>query len=578
MMVLGEDVRAHPMPRPFTDGVVLLALLSSLSCEAPTRLAQEPADLILRNGNVITLDPARPQVEAIAVLKDRIVAVGTPAEIDAWRGEATHVLDLQGRTAVPGLIDAHLHFPGVGERAKQVFLDRARSEDEALEIVEKEVRKAPAGAWVTGQGWHTVGWDTARYPDNQKLTRIAPAHPVYLVGMASHAAWVNEAALARAGITRDTADPPGGEILRHPETGVPTGILLETAMDLVSALIPPPDREARKENIRESVRIAGRLGLTGVHDAGIDREVLQLYKELLEENALQTRVYAMLSVPDAGAVLADYLKQPPLIGLGDNRLTVRCFKAFADGALGARGAALLDPYSDSPTHTGLVQNSEDELYRLVEKAGRAGYQVAIHAIGDRGNRMALNAIERAEKDLTGQDLRPRIEHSQILSLADIPRFAPLGVVASMQPIHATMDMGFAETRVGPERIKGGYAWRSLLRAGARVAAGSDTPAFPIGYDNPLWGIHAAVTRQDNQGQPPEGWYPAERVERLDALRMYTIHPAYAAFEEKDKGSLTPGKLADVTVLSKDILTIPAAEILQTEVVLTVLGGTIVFQK
>jgi hypothetical protein len=245
---------------------------------------------------------------------------------------------------------------------------------------------------------------------------------------------------------------------------------------------------------------------------------------------------------------------------------------------GARGAALLEPYSDAPEVTGLIQNSEEELKRLIEKAGSKGYQVAIHAIGDRGNRNTLNAVERAQKALSGKDLRVRIEHAQILAPEDFPRFASLSVIASMQPIHATMDMGFAETRVGPERIQGGYAWKSLLSSGARVAAGSDTPAFPVAYNNPLWGIHAAVTRQDGKGKPGGGWYPKEKVSRVDALKMYTVHPAYAAFEEDLKGSIEVGKLADLTVLSKDILTIPEAEIRDTEVVMTVLGGKVVYKK
>jgi predicted amidohydrolase YtcJ len=396
--------------------------------------------------------------------------------------------------------------------------------------------------------------------------------------MASHAAWVNAKALELAGITKDTPDPPGGKVLKRKDTGAPTGILLEEALDLVSRLLPPETRESRKEDIRRSIETALRFGLTGMHDAGVDSEIVGIYKELLAEDAFPFRLYVMLDVPNAGAVLDSYLEQPPSIGLGDHRLTIRCFKAYADGALGARGAALLEPYSDDLEATGLIQNSEDELYRLIEKAGRAGYQVAVHAIGDRGNRNTLNAVERARKELPEKDLRVRIEHAQILSPADIPRFASLSVIASMQPIHATMDMGFAETRVGPKRIKGGYVWQSLLSSGARVAAGSDTPAFPVVYNNPLWGIHAAVTRQDSEGKPEGGWYPDQKVSRMDALKMYTLHPAYAAFEEDIKGSISPGKLADLTVLSKDILTIPEAEIRDTEVVMTVLGGKVVYRS
>jgi hypothetical protein len=545
----------------------------------PTSCApKEPADVIFENGSFVTLDEAIPRAEAVAVRAERIVAVGSREEIADYRGERTEVIDLGGLTVVPGLIDAHEHFPSIGKRAKQVFLDETRSVAEALEIVKRELAKVPPGEWLVGQGWHTVTWGGGDYPGQEELNQIAPDHPVFLVGMAIHAAWVNAKALELAGIDENTPDPRGGKILRRADTGVPTGILLEEAMDLVSRHLPPETRESRKADIRGSVETALRYGLTGMHDAGIDSELVSIYEELINENAFPFRLYAMLDVPDAGSLVDSYLEHPPQIGFGGNRLTVRTFKVYADGALGARGASLLEPYSDDPSATGLIQNSEDELARLVEKAGSKGYQVAIHAIGDRGNRSALNAIERAQKALPGKDLRARIEHAQILSKADIPRFASLGVIASMQPIHATMDMGFAETRVGPERILGGYAWQSLLASGARIAAGSDTPAFPVVYNNPLWGIHAAVTRQDGEGKPEGGWYPAERVSRMDALKMYTVNPAYAAFEEDLKGSLSPGKLADLTVLSKDILTIPEDEIRATEVVMTVLGGKVVYRK
>jgi predicted amidohydrolase YtcJ len=286
----------------------------------------------------------------------------------------------------------------------------------------------------------------------------------------------------------------------------------------------------------------------------------------------------MYLVPDGGEVLDEYIKRPPEIGLGNHMLTLRSIKVFVDGALGARGAALLEPYSDSPDDTGLIQNPEEEIYKLVSKCMNAGYQVAVHAIGDRGSKIVLDVVEKVQRELAGKDPRTRIEHAQILAPEDIPRFAQLGVIPSMQPIHCTMDKGFAEARLGPERMKGSYVWKSLLESGARIAASADTPAFPVDYTNPLWGIYAAVTRQDNEGQPPGGWYAEEKVSRLDALKMYTVHAAYAAFEEDIKGSLTPGKLADITVLSRDILSIPAPEILQTEVLMTVVGGKVVYER
>ncbi|MGH9319153.1 MAG: amidohydrolase [Vicinamibacteria bacterium] len=549
------------------------ALSCFVACGPPR---ERGADLILKNANVITLDDATPRAEAIAFRGDRIAAVGSDEEIERLSGDSTETLDLEGATVVPGLIDAHMHFSTLGWQAKQLYLDETKSPEEAVAIVKEQVEKAAPGEWVTGQGWHTVTWGGGSLPDNVELSRNSPDHPVYLVGMASHVAWVNRKAIEIAGITKDTPDPPGGKIARHPRTGEPTGTFTETAMDLVSKHLPPETRESRKADILSSVELSLSMGLTEVHDAGVGYEEIDIYKEILEEGKLGVRLHVMFGVPDAGEALDEYIETPPRIGLGDERLTLRSLKVFADGALGARGAALLEPYSDAPGESGLVQNDAEELYQLVSKAMNSGYQVAIHAIGDRGNRNALDAIERAQKEFP--DLRPRhrIEHAQVVAPEDIPRFAKLGVIASMQPIHAPMDMGFAETRVGPERIQGGYVWKSFIDSGATLVSSADTPAFPVKYTNPLWGIYAAVTRQDNEGNPPEGWHPHQRMSRLDALKSYTVNAAYAAFEEDVKGTLTPGKLADVTVLSRDILEVPAREILTAKVLMTIVGGKIAF--
>ena len=552
--------------------LVAAAITAVTGCQTP-----EPADLILTNGNVITVDAERPQAEALAIKGDRILAVGSNREIEAYRGVETRVIDLGGETAVPGLIDAHLHFPRLGKRTKQLFLDETRSPEEAMVIVREQVESAEPGEWITGRGWHTVTWGSG-YPDNEALSAISPENPVFLIGMASHAVWVNAKALELAGINKDTPDPGGGRILRHPGTREPTGILLETARDLVESHLPPETRDTKKADIKLSVETALKLGLTEVHDAGVDHETIEIYQELLEEGELKVRLYVMYSIPDGGEVLDAYVQSPPRIGLGNHMLTLRSLKAFADGALGARGAALLAQYSDQEDSTGLAQNDEEELYKIVSKSMEAGYQVAVHAIGDRGNRMVLDAVAKAQEAHPGADARVRIEHAQILSLEDIPRFGELGVIPSMQPIHCTMDMGFAEVRVGPERMKGAYAWKSLIDSGAILAASSDTPAFPVHYSNPIWGIYAAVTRQTNDGEPDGGWYPEEKVSRLEALKMYTVNAAYAAFEEDIKGTLAPGKLADVTVLSKDILSIPDAEILDTEVVMTIVGGEVVYRN
>lgn len=558
--------------------IILICFVFILSFCQREKESFEQASLILTNGNIITIENEIPKAEAIAIKDERIIAVGSKKDIEKYKGEETKEIDLQGKTALPGLIDAHIHFPLLGQRLKQLYLDNTTNFQQVLDIVADQVKKAKPGEWITGRGWHTVYWKTKEYPDNSELNKISPDNPVFLIGMATHAALVNEKALQLAGITKKTPDPPGGQILKNPQTGEPTGILLEKAQDLVSKLFPPETDELIKENIKLSIQTALKMGLTEVHDPGVGYDIIKVYKELLEEDELNIRLYVMFLVPDGGKILEEFIKHPPEIGLGNNKMTLRCIKVFVDGALGARGAALLEPYSDSPEDTGLIRNSEEEIYKVVSKSMKAGYQVAIHAIGDRGNRIVLDAIERALKEVPTEDHRMRIEHAQILSPEDIPRFAKLGIIPSMQPIHCPMDMGFTEDRVGPKRVKGAYNWKSLLKSGARIAGGSDTPAFPVHYTHPLWGIYAAVTRQDNQGNPPGGWYPEERVTRLDALKMYTINAAYAAFEEDIKGSLAPGKLADLTILSKDILSIPESEILETEVLMTIVGGRIVYQK
>jgi len=558
--------------------MILLCLVFILDFCQRENESFEQASLILTNGNVITIENEMPKAEAVAIKEDKIIAVGSTKDIEEYCGKETKEIDLQGKTVLPGLIDSHIHFPLLGERLQQLYLDHTTSFEQVLDIVADQVKKAEPGEWITGRGWHTVYWKKKVYPDNSELNKISPDNPVFLVGMATHAALVNEKALQLAGITKKTPDPPGGQILKKPQTGEPTGILLEKAQALVSRLFLPESDELIKENIKLSIQTALKMGLTEVHDAGVGYDIIKTYKELLEENELNIRLYVMFLVPDGGKILEEYIKHPPELGLGNNKMTLRCIKVFVDGALGARGAALIDPYSDSPEDRGLIRNSEEEIYKVVSKSLKAGYQVAIHAIGDRGNRIALDAVERTLKETPFKDHRIRIEHAQILSPEDIPRFSELGVIPSMQPIHCPMDMGFTESRVGPERVKGAYVWKSLLESGARIAGGSDTPAFPVDYTNPLWGIYAAVTRQDNKGNPPGGWYPEEKITRLDALKMYTINAAYAAFEENIKGSLAPGKLADLTILSKDILSIPESEILETEVLMTVVGGRIVYQK
>ncbi len=552
-------------------------LLPILVCRA-TEKSNETADLILTNGNVITVEPEPSSVEALAVKGDRILALGTNEDLLGFRGESTTIIDLEGKTVIPGFIDSHMHFPLLGKRLKQIYLDETTSFAEVLEIVEKAIEQAKPGDWIMGSGWHTANWTIKAYPDNRRLSEISPDNPVFLSGMATHAALVNERVLELAGIGRETPDPVGGRILKDAETQEPTGLLLEKAQSLVTQIFPPETSEIKEEDILLSIQTALKMGLTSVHDAGVGSDIIQIYKRLLDEDRLDIRLYVMFLVQGDEPLLDDVLNKTPEIGLGNNHFTLRCIKFLIDGAMGARGAALISPYSDKPDQSGLVAIPEEEVYAIVKKCLASGYQVAMHAIGDRGNRIALNATEKALGEIPAKDPRIRIEHAQILALEDIPRFAKLGIAPSMQPIHCPMDKGFAEARIGKERMKGAYAWRSLAESGLKITGGSDVPDFPVVYSNPLWGIYAAVTRQDLDGQPEGGWYPEQRVDRIDALKMYTINGAYAAFEEDLKGSLLPGKLADLTILSNDILSVPTPEILQTEVMMTIIGGRIVYER
>lgn len=545
----------------------------ALAAGAPLAPAQT-ADLELTNANVVTMDAARPRAEAVAIQGERILAVGTAAEIARRRGPATRTIDLRGRTVVPGLIDGHLHFFRLGaDRGRALDLSEARSEAEAAAQVRRLAARVPAGEWILGDGWHTGNWASPAWPGRASLDEAAPNHPVFLGGMHSHASWANGKALAAAGITRATPDPSGGTIFRD-QAGEPTGVLLEDAQALVRSKLPRED-EPLAESIRKSVRLALSYGFTGAHDMGTTREAVAAYRELIDKGELSFRVNAIPRVVNAGALLDEILAAGPLEGYGGNRLSVRGVKVSIDGALGARGAALLAPYSDEPGAIGVIRVPYDQLYFIVEKSLRKGFNVAIHAIGDRGNQMALDAVEQALQRVPTPDHRIRVEHAQVVRPLDLPRFGRLGVLASVQWIHATLDMPWAEARVGSERIRSSYAWRTLLDTGARLVGGSDEGAASF---SPFLGLHAAITRQDANGSPPGGFYPDQRLTPYEALRSYTLDAAYASFEEDVKGSIVPGKLADLAVLSKDVLSVPPAEILATEALLTIVGGRVVFER
>ncbi len=533
-----------------------------------------PADVILVSGRVITMDPGRPRAEAVAVRDGRILLVGSTAHVSALKGPATRVIQLQERTVVPGFVDGHLHFANLTGDPGLVDLGEARSETEAAELVRRAAARATPGGWILGREWHTGNWGREAWPTRQSLDNAAPNHPVVLSGMHGHASWANSKALATAGIGRQTPDPAGGRILRD-ASGEPTGVLIENAQALVSTKVSGRTVPSLEERITKSVQLALSYGFTGAHDMGTSLETIEAYKALIAKRRFPFRINAYPRVVNAGELLGRILAagryEDP-----DLRLQVRGVKVSIDGALGARGAALMAPYSDDPSTLGLIRVPYDQLYLIIEQSLKARFTVAVHAIGDRGNQMALDAIEQALKRVSVKDHRIRIEHAQVLRPADVPRFAELGVIASWQWMHATLDMPWAEARIGPERMATSYAWRTLLATGARMVGGSDEGMKTF---SPFMGIHAAVTRQDAKGMPRDGWYPAQRLTREEALRSYTTDAAYAGFQEVRTGMLAPGKLADLAVLSRDITTLPAAEdILGTEVMLTMVGGEIVFER
>ncbi len=474
---------------------------------------------------------------------------------------------------MPGLIDAHVHLLALGQSLLRLNLKDVAGETEAVAMVKQRAANAAPGEWIVGWGWDEGKW-AAHYPDNQKLSEVSPNNPVFLVGLHTFAAWANKKALELSGIKRDTKDPENGKVLRDEKTGEPTGILLNRAQELVEKQIPPLSLDQAEKAIELAAAECIRNGLTSVHDARVSPLMLQAFRELIRQGRMPLRIYAILDGADSGLV-KEWLARGPEVD-PQHRLTIRSFKLFADGALGSRGAALLEPYSDAPQSKGLITTSEAQIYELTRQSLQKGFQVSTHAIGDAANRVTLDAYARALRDSpAARDSRMRVEHAQVLAPADIPRFARLGVIPSMQPTHCTSDMGWAEKRVGPQRIKGAYAWRSLLSTGVHLPLSSDFPGETL---NPFFGIFAALTRQDPNGNPANGWYPEQRLTLTEALRGYTIEAAYAEFEEQAKGSIQKGKLADLTVIEQDLSRLPPKDTLSIRVLKTLVGGKVVFDS
>lgn len=521
------------------------------------------ADWILYNGAMRTMDVAMPLAEALAVKDERICAVGRTQEMEALAGSTTRRLDLAGRTVLPGFIDAHVHFTGHGLRLQRVNLAGAESLEEALARVRDAVGHVREGEWLLGAGWNYNEWLNPVRPTAADLERVAPRVPVALSSKDGHSIWLNAAALRLAGINASTPEMPGGQILRD-AAGNPTGILTERAQELVYRFIPEPGAAQLLVAARAAVVDAARLGITGVHNCEGPQAFTAL-QQLAETGELSVRVWHMLPMEMLDAALKLGLRT----GYGNEWLRIGHVKMFADGALGSRTAEMLAPYEGEPTNYGVAVHSSEELYAAASAAARGGLASAIHAIGDAANRRVLDIYERLAAEGLSSGLRQRIEHVQVLAPDDIARFARLGVVASMQPIHATSDMEMAERHWGA-RSAGAYVWRSLWERGTVLAFGSDCP---VEAPDPLLGLHAAVTRRRADGSPgPEGWYPEERLTAEQAVRGFTWGPAYAAGKEDRLGSLTPGKLADVTILDRDILALPSMEILQARVLGTIVGG------
>lgn len=546
-----------------------------------TAVQQSVADLVLLHGEVATVDAQRPRAQAIAIRGDRILAVGSDAEIQKLAGAATKVVDLRGRLAIPGFIEGHGHYLALGESKLVLDLTKARSWDDIVAQVAEAARTAKPGSVIRGRGWHQEKWTRPPQPNvegvplHASLDAVSLANPVVLEHASGHAVFVNAAALKLAAITGKTADPPGGEIVKD-EHGEPTGLLKETAQRLVAdaiARLPKPSPAEAEARFRKLVELAGAdalsKGVTTFHDAGASFATIDGYRKLADEGKLPLRLYAMVRF-ESDASLTAKLDQYRMVGYAHGMLTVRSIKEQIDGALGSHGAWLLAPYADLPSSTGLTLKPMPDFEKTARIAAGHGFQVNTHAIGDRANREVLDVYERIFRDAPRQrDRRWRIEHAQHVEPADIPRFARLGVIASMQGIHIISDAPWVAKRLGEERAKRtSYPWRSLIDAGAVVTDGTDTPVEDV---DPIQSFYGAVSRRTKDGTV---FVPEQRVSREEALRAYTLNNAYAAFEEQEKGSLSPGKLADIVVLSKNILSIPESGIPSARVDLTILGGVV----
>lgn len=574
--------------------LLLLTIMAGCGQEAPAPVAPRDASLILVNGRVYTLDwdePGSdgtvatgaprdaagwyPDAQAVVIRDGEILFVGSNVEAMDFEGESTRVVNLSGATVIPGLVDSHTHVFGLGALLDQVNLIGVETEEEAVDLIVERAKSLPKGEWIVGRGWDEGAWAN-RYPDKALLTARVPDHPVFMDSLHGFAGWGNQAALDAAGITAESDVPVGGE-MRLGTDGEPTGLFLNQAVQMLSDAIPEPSPDTLAKRLLLGLDRMAADGYTAVHDAGLDSRQMRVLEELESDGRLPIRVYAMLSLRDEDLVRKWIEKGPDTDT--DSMLVTRTVKAYYDGALGSRGARLLYDYADKPGHRGVSGDDYGFNEALNAAAMKAGFQIAIHAIGDAGNREALDILESVFREYpeTARN-RHRVEHAQVLSPEDIPRLGELGIIASMEPPHAMEDKAWAEQRLGPERIRGAYAWRSLRESGARLTFNSDNP----GSDhNIFYGLHSAITRQDKEGEPEGGWYPDQRVTVEEAVRAYTAWSAYASFRDQESGVIEPGRWADLTVMDRDPFSLAGHSpggILQGEIVMTIVGGRIVYEK
>ena len=560
--------------RTVLASLIIIAIISISGCSGPNKYA----DMVIHGGTIYTVDDDNSAAEAVAVKDGRIMAVGTMADIKPLIGDSTEILDVNGATVFPGLIEGHGHFIGMGYSKMQLDLMNIENFDELVAMVAAAVKESEAGEWILGRGWHQSKWIPAAspsvkgFPVHDALSAVSPDNPVYLRHASGHATFANAKAMEIAGVTADTPQPKGGEIIKDAD-GNPIGVFTERASGLVGRHVPDSTPARNKRALKLAVETALENGITSFHDAGIGNNTVERYKEAIRDGEMKIRIYAMLRLGDDA--LEGWYKRGPIIGYGDDHLTVRSIKISSDGALGSRGAWLVDDYTDRPGHKGHETTPMSRIRKVAVDALNNGFQLCVHAIGDRANREVLDQFEAAMNE-TGikEDHRFRIEHAQHLQLDDIPRFAELGVIPAMQGIHMASDMNWAIDRLGTKRIEdGAYVWQKLLQSGVPIVNGTDVPVEPI---SPIASFYASVARRTLKGNQEAWFYPEQAMSRVEALRSYTLDAAYGAFEEDIKGSIKVGKLADFTILDRDILTVPEGDILATKVVHTIIGGKVVY--